>query len=176
MPHRLRPGRAVHPLQKLRHHGGNGRHRAFSDGNYVISTEYGDWLPDLLPRELMPDYIEQADRILVSHGATERRTPTTELKKLCFPYGLHMQQAQLKHLGTDSNFVTMVRLVNTLEERCQILTNTRVTDIDVSTYLVTMKCPDGTRTTRPRPGHLHPAHPERRPRGPEPLYAQTPTG
>ena len=37
---------------------------AFSDGKYVISTEYGGWLPDFLPPEQVLDYIEQADGIL----------------------------------------------------------------------------------------------------------------
>ena len=49
---------------------------AFSDGKYIISCEYGGWLPDFLPHETVLDYIEQADRILVSFGATtERFTP-----------------------------------------------------------------------------------------------------
>ncbi|MEG1800721.1 MAG: NAD(P)-binding protein, partial [Oscillospiraceae bacterium] len=33
---------------------------AFSDGKYVISTEYGGWLPDFLPKKTVIDYIEQA--------------------------------------------------------------------------------------------------------------------
>ena len=32
---------------------------AFSDGKYVISTEYGGWLPDFLPAKTVLDYIEQ---------------------------------------------------------------------------------------------------------------------
>ena len=30
---------------------------AFSDGKYVISTEYGGWLTDYLPEKLVIDYI-----------------------------------------------------------------------------------------------------------------------
>ena len=37
---------------------------AFSDGKYVISTEYGGWLTEFLPPETVIDYIEQADKIL----------------------------------------------------------------------------------------------------------------
>ena len=93
---------------------------AFSDGKYVISTEYGGWLTEFLPDATVIDYIEQADSILVSFGATtERFMPNNELKKRCLEFDLHMSQAQLKHLGTDSNFDTMVHLVNSLrsEER-----------------------------------------------------------
>ncbi len=39
---------------------------AFSDGKYVISTEYGGWLPEFLEPETVLDYIEQADGILQS--------------------------------------------------------------------------------------------------------------
>ena len=48
---------------------------AFSDGKYVISTEYGGWLTEFLPPEMVLDYIEQADAILMENGApTERCT------------------------------------------------------------------------------------------------------
>lgn len=54
---------------------------AFSDGKYVISTEYGGWLTEFLPENTVIDYIEQADKILVEHGATtERFMPNNELK------------------------------------------------------------------------------------------------
>lgn len=103
---------------------------AFSDGKYVISTEYGGWLPDFLPHKTVMDYIEQADKILVNHGATtERYQPNNELKKTCLMHDLHMQQAQLKHLGTDSNFETMCNLVDEIEARIEIVTNTEVLDV-----------------------------------------------
>ena len=31
---------------------------AFSDGKYVITTEYGGWLTDFLPEEVVIDYME----------------------------------------------------------------------------------------------------------------------
>lgn len=104
---------------------------AFSDGKYVISTEYGGWLTEFLPPETVIDYIEQADRILVSFGATtERFMPNNELKRLCLQHDLHMSQAQLKHLGTDSNFDTMRRLIDSLDGKVAIMTDTEVSDVD----------------------------------------------
>ncbi|MGI5959056.1 MAG: NAD(P)/FAD-dependent oxidoreductase [Massiliimalia sp.] len=104
---------------------------AFSDGKYVISTEYGGWLTDFLPPETVINYIEQADKILVKFGATtERFQPNNELKKLCLQHDLHMNQAQLKHLGTDANFDTMKRLIEFLEDKVEILTDTEVTAVD----------------------------------------------
>ena len=112
---------------------------AFSDGKYVISTEYGGWLTEFLEPETVIDYIEQADKILVKFGATtERFMPSDELKRECLKHDLHMSQAQLKHLGTDSNFDTMRKLINDLKTRCEVLTDTEVTGVDRDTRTVTM--------------------------------------
>ena len=112
---------------------------AFSDGKYVISTEYGGWLTDFLPDETVIDYIEQADKIMVSFGATtERFQPDNELKKLCIQHDLHMAQAQLKHLGTDANFDTMKNIIHFLEGHCDILTGANVTDVDKNKHTLTV--------------------------------------
>ena len=111
---------------------------AFSDGKYVVSTEYGGWLTEFMPEQTVIDYIEKADSILVSFGATtERFMPSDELKQLCLKYDLHMAQAQVKHLGTDSNYDTMVKLIDFLSERITILTNSTVSDIDKKMHTVT---------------------------------------
>jgi len=110
---------------------------AFSDGKYVISTEYGGWLTDFLSHETVFDYIEQADSILVKHGATtERFAPNNELKRVCLMHDLHMQQAQLKHLGTDSNYETMCNLVAEIDERVEIVTRTEVSDVDKDKHIL----------------------------------------
>ena len=60
---------------------------AFSDGKYNITHEFGGWLQDLMDKDRVVDYIEQADKILVEFGATtERYMPSNELKKLCLNY------------------------------------------------------------------------------------------
>ncbi len=113
---------------------------AFSDGKYIISCEYGGWLPDFLPHETVLDYIEQADRLLVSFGATtERFKPDNELKKKCLQYDLHMQQATVKHLGTDENLSTMLRMVENIKEKCEILTETEAYDVDIASHTVKLR-------------------------------------
>lgn len=111
---------------------------AFSDGKYIISTEYGGWLPDFLPKDVVMNYIEQADSVLVKYGAQkERYTPDDELKRLCIQYDLHMQQAELKHLGTDANYKTMMNMVEELRTKIQIETRCTVTDVNKSNKEVT---------------------------------------
>ncbi len=110
---------------------------AFSDGKYIISTEYGGWLPDFMEPAKVMDYIEQADQVLMRFGAQkERFVPNDELKQLCLRYDLLMQQAQLKHLGTDANLKTMQRLVDDLKQRVQIETLCTVTDVNKETHEV----------------------------------------
>ncbi len=104
---------------------------AFSDGKYIISTEYGGWLPDFLPKNVVLDYIEQADDVLMSFGAPEERfMPDDDLKKKCLEYDLHMAQAQLKHLGTDANFETMKKMCAFISRNTDLLCNTEVYDVD----------------------------------------------
>lgn len=117
---------------------GMGGAGAFSDGKYIISTEYGGWLTEFLPPNIVIDYIEQADKILVSFGATkERYMPDNELKKQCLQYDLHMQQAQIKHLGTDQNYDTMRKLIEDLREKVIIQADSAVTDINKDKNTVT---------------------------------------
>ena len=88
----------------------------------------------------MISLIEEADRVLVSFGATtERFLPNNELKLECLKHDLHMQQAQLKHLGTDENFQTMLNLVEHLKEKIEIYPMTRVTDVDKEKRAVTFE-------------------------------------
>ena len=105
---------------------------AFSDGKYNITTEFGGWLQDI--REDTLEYIEKADKILVENGATtDRFMPNDELKKRCLQYDLHMLQSECKHLGTDANFDTMVKMVENIKkigkDRIKILTNFDVCDV-----------------------------------------------
>lgn len=105
---------------------------AFSDGKYNITTEFGGWLQDIRGKSETIDYIEQADSILVKFGATtDRFMPNNELKKLCLQNDLHMLQSQCKHLGTDANFDTMVKMIDYLKNHSQIeiLTNSEVVNV-----------------------------------------------
>lgn len=110
---------------------------AFSDGKFVISTEYGGWLTEFLEDSVVLDYIEQADAVLVKHGATtERFMPSDELKRVCLGHDLHMSQAQLKHMGTDCNFETMRLIVEHIKKGCDIFTETMAEDIDAESHEV----------------------------------------
>ncbi|MGI6153440.1 MAG: NAD(P)/FAD-dependent oxidoreductase [Christensenellaceae bacterium] len=120
---------------------------AFSDGKYIISTEYGGWLTDFLEPDTVIDYINQADSYLVSYGATEERfMPNDTLKTLCLKHDLHMAQAQLKHLGTDENFETMRKIIEHISEKCAIFTDTAVLDVDKQAHTISTRSKEGDKT------------------------------
>lgn len=105
---------------------------AFSDGKYNITTEFGGWLQDIRDKDEVLSYIEEADKILVNFGATtERYMPNDELKKLCLQNDLHMLQSQCKHLGTDANYLTMLKLIEYLNQldNISIYTNANVVEV-----------------------------------------------
>ena len=60
---------------------------------------------------------------MVEHGADAKILSNDDLKLMCLNTTC-IQQAKLKHLGTDENFNTMVNLVNTINEDVEILTLT----------------------------------------------------
>lgn len=110
---------------------------AFSDGKYNITTEYGGWLPNVMDPDKVLDYIHQADDILVKYGADkEVYKPDNELKTLCLKYDLHMQQAEVKHLGTDANYSTMLNFVHSMDGAVQIETQAVVEDVDRDSHEV----------------------------------------
>jgi len=123
---------------------------AFSDGKYNITTEFGGWLQDIRDDTLA--YIEKADQILIENGATKDRfMPNDELKKRCLQFDLHMLQSECKHLGTDANFDTMVKMVQNIEkmgeDRVKIHTNfyvCNVEDIENGKKVVYRKLEDNT--------------------------------
>ena len=111
---------------------------AFSDGKYIISTEYGGWLPDLFDNDLVMRYILKADEILMRFGADkDAYEPSIALKKECLKYDLHMQSAKVKHLGTDANYLTMSKLIEHLKNKVEIVTSAKMTDVDIKTNTVT---------------------------------------
>lgn len=114
---------------------------AFSDGKFIKSTEYGGWLQDYIGNEQTMKYINQLDSLLLNFGATEKQYfPSNKIKNECLKYDLHLQQAIVRHLGTDGNLNVMTNLYNYLIDKIEFLTNTKVDNIDMDKkYVVTNK-------------------------------------
>ncbi len=110
---------------------------AYSDGKFIISTEYGGWLPEYLGDEKTLEYIELLDQYLLAYGATDKvYLPSDRIKLECLKYDMRLLQAKVKHLGTDGNFNTMKNLISDLANYIDIHTNEDVTDIETDKKLV----------------------------------------
>lgn len=93
---------------------------AFSDGKYNITNQFGGTLYEHIGREKAIELMEYVDQINVSFGGEGTKlysTSNTHLKKLCMQNDLHLLDAQVRHLGTDINYVVLERLFDHLQKQ-----------------------------------------------------------
>lgn len=104
---------------------------AFSDGKFIITSEYGGWLSDFIGTDQALKYMEMADDIIVSLGATEERYKVNnKLKRECLENELHIKEGEVKHLGTEKTYEIMKKLVDIIKQKCIIMTNSKVIDLN----------------------------------------------
>ena len=108
---------------------------AFSDGKYVISTEYGGWLTDFMPKREVMELIDYVDSINMKHGATDQvfstETPAAQaLEKKALEYDLHLLQARCKHLGTENNLKILQSIYEEVRQGVEFRFRTAVTKIE----------------------------------------------
>ncbi len=104
---------------------------AFSDGKYNITTEFGGWLRDFVGDKVTMEYIRRCSNILEEFGATkDLYMPNDDLKLECIKHDLHMLQAEVKHLGTDENYKTMMNLFNFIDQHTEVHSLTNVYDVN----------------------------------------------
>ena len=85
--------------------GGSG---AYSDGKFNITSEFGGWMQNYLPDDLVMDLIKYVDSINLAHGAPQEITnPFTkevfEIEKKGIAHGLKLLRSEVRHLGTEIN-------------------------------------------------------------------------
>lgn len=108
---------------------------AFSDGKFNIGTAYGGSLGEELGEETAMEYIEGVDKVLESFSEDypELFRSNEELKLKCLQNNLRLLDMNVRHLGTDKNFATMLGIIKHLE-KCgvEMLSLTDCTNIDKS--------------------------------------------
>ena len=110
---------------------------AFSDGKFTITNEFGGWLPEFIGEKDSMYYMEMADEILVSLGATEYRyKPDNDLKKLCLENSMFMKQGNIKHLGTEKTYEIMTELIKGISDKCEIVSEVEVIDVDKENKII----------------------------------------
>lgn len=116
----------------MRGFGGAG---AFSDGKFNFTTQFGGWLNEYMPDSEVIDLIEHVDRINQQFGATEvfysTFSPAADrIRSRAISLDLHLLDARCKHLGTERCREILIAQHDFLQERLEILCNTRVERIE----------------------------------------------
>ena len=105
---------------------------AFSDGKYNITNQFGGTLYEYVGRQEALELMRYVDEINVSHGGGGTKlysTANTKIKRMCLENGLHLLDAQVRHLGTDINYVVLEKLYGELKDRADFFFDTAVTDL-----------------------------------------------
>ncbi len=111
---------------------------AFSDGKYNITNQFGGTLYEHIGKQQAIDLMKYVDAINVTHGGEGTKlysTANSDIKRMCLTNGLHLLDAQVRHLGTDKNYVVLENLYAELREKVDFRFETAVTAIG--------KLPDG---------------------------------
>lgn len=91
---------------------------AFSDGKFNLGTAYGGTLGEELGDDVANKYIAEVDKILNEYctsGIPKVYRSNDELKLKCLQNNLRLLDMNVKHLGTDNNYLTMQNLIHAIE-------------------------------------------------------------
>ncbi len=93
---------------------------AFSDGKYNITNQFGGTLYEYIGKQEALDLMRYVDQINLQYGGEGTKlysTANTAIKKKCFENDLHLLDAQVRHLGTDINYIVLENLYNALKDQ-----------------------------------------------------------
>ena len=105
---------------------------AFSDGKYNITNQFGGTLYEYTGKQKALDLMNYVDQINLNHGGKGTRlysTANTQIKRMCLENGLHLLDAQVRHLGTDINYVVLANLYNEMKDRIDFFFSTAITGV-----------------------------------------------
>ncbi|MDD6301776.1 MAG: NAD(P)/FAD-dependent oxidoreductase [Bacillales bacterium] len=118
--------------------GGSG---AYSDGKFNITSEFGGWMTDYLPEDIVLDLIKYVDEINLEHGApnelTDPYTPEViEIEKKAIGAGLKLLRSQVRHLGTEINLKVLQSIYEYMKPHVDYAFCTEVKDVVIEDGVV----------------------------------------
>ena len=105
---------------------------AFSDGKYNITNQFGGTLYEHIGKTQAIELMQYVDKINLRHGGEGTKlysTANSKIKRMCLENGLHLLDAQVRHLGTDINYVVLENIYNELKDRVDFHFETAVTGL-----------------------------------------------
>ncbi len=107
---------------------------AFSDGKYNITNDFGGTLFEHIGKKEALELMEYVDSINMENGGGDTKlysTAGTSLKKVCMQNKLKLLDAQVRHLGTDINYVVLENLYAYLKDSIEFRFMTAVSSVEV---------------------------------------------
>ena len=93
---------------------------AFSDGKYNITNDFGGTLYEYVGKdralELM-NYVDEINCKMGGSGTKMYSTAASKFKTICMQNELYLQDAQVRHLGTDINKQVLANIYNELKDK-----------------------------------------------------------
>ncbi len=105
---------------------------AFSDGKYNITNQFGGTLYEYVGRAEAIELMRYVDGINLGSGGEGTRlysSANTRIKRMCLENGLHLLDAQVRHLGTDRNYVVLGNLYAQLSKKVDFFFSTPVRSV-----------------------------------------------
>ncbi|MBO4277416.1 MAG: FAD-dependent oxidoreductase [Clostridia bacterium] len=106
---------------------------AFSDGKYNITNQFGGTLYEYIGKQKALELMRYVDGINLAHGGAGTRlysTADTALKKKCLENKLHLLDAQVRHLGTDINYIVLGNIYKELKDKADFHFDTAITAVE----------------------------------------------
>ena len=106
---------------------------AFSDGKYNITNQFGGTLYEYVGKQEAIDLMNYVDEINLRYGGEGTKlysTANTEIKRTCLENGLHLLDAQVRHLGTDINYIVLENLYEELKGKVDFYFESAVNTIN----------------------------------------------
>ncbi|MBQ9251166.1 MAG: NAD(P)/FAD-dependent oxidoreductase [Clostridia bacterium] len=105
---------------------------AFSDGKYNITNDFGGSLHEYIGKNKALELMRYVDEINLKYGGEGTKlysTANTSIRRRCLENGLHLLDAEVRHLGTDINYVVLQRLYDFLRDQVDFHFDAMVTDV-----------------------------------------------
>ena len=105
---------------------------AFSDGKYNLTNDFGGSLHEHVGKSRAMELMKYVDSINLKYGGEGTKlysTANSAIKQMCLQHGLHLLDAQVRHLGTDINYVVLENLYHELKDKVSFFFGTAVSAI-----------------------------------------------
>jgi hypothetical protein len=119
---------------------------AFSDGKYNITNDFGGSLHEHVGKSRALELMRYVDDINLKYGGTGTKlysTANTAIRKMCLQNGLHLLDAQVRHLGTDINYIVLDNLYQELKDKVDFHFGAAVKDVAAAEKGYTVTLEDG---------------------------------